>query len=414
MQPGVPVWHVRHRSKPVEPDATYSTLARRRPLPPLSRSRSGFLTLGGFVCILAGGVETTALPLFVSRAIHASTLDVGIVVGALTFSSMLARPFASHITSVAGTPGTLLATSFVAAAVLASYPWVHSVALLVVLRGVEGVADAGFLVSGIAAACEIAPEGRESQATGLFTSTTSLSLVGGSLIAGLLLMPGWYRTLWYSAASLAVVGGSITAAASRHGRPITVRPSAHLRFLHPAAVRPGATMALGVLPVGGFFALAPLYAERVGIAPTVVMGLFGGVIFTVRTAGSRISGRISEHQGTALAFGSTGVGVAIIGAVPPPVGLLTGTIVLAVGVSLCMPASLKLALEFVKPTEKVEVIGSMTAFFAAAQTAGAPLLGVVAGASSFRVAFSAGSCAPLAALVLQRSFNDRVKSQRTL
>jgi hypothetical protein len=65
-----------------------------------------------------------------------------------------------------------------------------------------------------------------------------------------------------------------------------VTPRARLRLLHPAAVRPGATLALGVLPAGGFFALAPLYAGRAGLSPAAVMALFGGVIFAARTIGA--------------------------------------------------------------------------------------------------------------------------------
>jgi hypothetical protein len=66
------------------------------------RLRLWLLTLGGFVCILAGGVETTALPLFVVRQAGGSTLDAGLVVGTLTFSSMLARPLTAPATRIAG------------------------------------------------------------------------------------------------------------------------------------------------------------------------------------------------------------------------------------------------------------------------------------------------------------------------
>ncbi len=364
------------------------------------RLRLGLLTLGGFVCILAGGVETTVLPLFVSRQIHGSTLDVGIVVGTLTFSSMLSRPLVAPMMRIAGSTVTVLATSFVTAAVLAAYPWVHSVPVLAVLRAAGGIGDAGFLVSGIAVACAVVPEGREGEATSFFTSANSLSLVGGALISGWLLTLGGYRAAWYAAASLAVAGGSITAAASRGGRPVSVMPLARRRLLHPAAVRPGAAMALGVLPVGGFFALAPLYAGREGISPGAVMSLYGGVIVVARTLGSSIPDRLGGHRGTALAFASTAAGAAIIGIVPPPAGLLVGTAAFALGIALCMPASMKLALASAGSTERVAVIGTMTAFFSAAQTAGAPLLGLIADAGSIRLAFAAGACTPAAALLL--------------
>jgi MFS family permease len=231
-------------------------------------------------------VETPALPLFVTRQAHGSTLDAGIVAGTLTFSSMLARPLVAQVTRRAGTPVTLLATSFLTAAVLAAYPWVHSVPVLAALRAAEGIGHAGFLVAGITAACAIAPAGREGAATSFFTSVNSLSLVGGSLIAGWLLTLGGYRATWLAAAGLAVAGGSAAAAAGRGGRPAAVTPRARLRLLHPAAVRPGATLALGVLPAGGFFALAPLYAGRAGLSPAAVMALFGGVIFAARTIGA--------------------------------------------------------------------------------------------------------------------------------
>jgi hypothetical protein len=83
------------------------------------------------------------------------------------------------VTRIAGVTVALAATALVSGAVLASYPWVHSVLLLAVLRG--------------------------------------------------------YRVIWYTAAALAALGGSIAAAASRDGRPVTPAP-ARARFLHPAAV----------------------------------------------------------------------------------------------------------------------------------------------------------------------------------
>jgi predicted benzoate:H+ symporter BenE len=67
------------------------------------------------------------------------------------------------------------------------------------------------------------------------------------------------------------------------------------------------------------------------------MGLFGGVIFVLRTAGSRLPDRLGGYRGAALAFACTAAGTVIIGALPAPAGLLAGTAVLALGVALCMP-----------------------------------------------------------------------------
>jgi predicted MFS family arabinose efflux permease len=66
-----------------------------------------------------------------------------------------------------------------------------------------------------------------------------------------------------------------------------------------------------------------------------------------------------------------------------------------------MPASPKLVLAATVPAERADVVGIMTADYAAAQTAGAPLLGLVAGPGGFRLAFAAGAAAPAAALLLQ-------------
>jgi hypothetical protein len=51
-----------------------------------------------------------------------------------------------------------------------------------------------------------------------------------------------------------------------------------------------------------------------------------------------------------------------------------------------MPASPKLVLASAVPAEQAAVVGTTTAFYAAAQTAGTPLLGLVTGASGFRLA----------------------------
>ena len=78
--------------------------------------------------------------------------------------------------------------------------------------------------------------------------------------------------------------------------------SAQWRLLHPAAIRPGFVLFLGLLGYTGFLTFAAVHAEDVGIANTgTVFTVFAAVVIVLRTAGARIPDRLGPVNTGAVA-----------------------------------------------------------------------------------------------------------------
>jgi MFS family permease len=85
--------------------------------------------------------------------------------------------------------------------------------------------------------------------------------------------------------------------------------------------------------------------------------------------------------------------MAIMAAWPSTAGLLAGTVVFGLGMSLLYPALLLLALGGAPETERASVVGTFSSFFDASQGLGALLVGAVAEGLGYRGAFAAGAIA---------------------
>jgi predicted MFS family arabinose efflux permease len=71
----------------------------------------------------------------------------------------------------------------------------------------------------------------------------------------------------------------------------------------------------------------------------------------IRSLGARIPDRFGAAATTRVSLGVTSAGLALIGMWRTPVGLVTGTVLLGVGVALFTPALFALAIEGVPPKE---------------------------------------------------------------
>ncbi len=181
-------------------------------------------------------------------------------------------------------------------------------------------------------------------------------------------------------------------------------PDAVPRMVHPAALRPGTILFLGMIPLAAFSAFMPLYADQeLDVSAGQIFLLYGMLILLVRIFGARIPDRFGARRTAAVAVTLAAIGIGIIAVWASVAGLVAGTVVLAGGMSLMYPSLLVLALTGVRDAERGSVVGTFSSFFDLSVGVGSLLAGSVAALFGNRGAFAAGSVAAMLGLVLLRS-----------
>jgi predicted MFS family arabinose efflux permease len=200
----------------------------------------------------------------------------------------------------------------------------------------------------------------------------------------------------------ALVGWTLTETATA---PVRRSEATRQALIHPAAVRPGIVLMLGLVGLAGFSAFVSLYARNeLGLSGAgVIFGVYGICILLVRVVGARLPDRLGPiRAGTyALVFGAAGL--AVMAGVRSVAGLLIGTVIFALGMSLLYPALLVMALSGVPDSERGSVVGTFSSFFDLSQGLGAVLCGTAQQLFGYRAAFASGAVLAAAGCVALRS-----------
>jgi MFS family permease len=131
--------------------------------------------------------------------------------------------------------------------------------------------------------------------------------------------------------------------------------------------------------------------------------VYGVVVLTVRIFGAKLPDRLGPITAGTIAIASATAGLAIVAAWQTTLGLVVGTVVLAVGSSFLYPAMLLLVLRGVPEHQRGSVVGTFSAFFDFASGASGLVLGALAALSSYAGAFAGAAVLAAIALVLLRS-----------
>jgi predicted MFS family arabinose efflux permease len=281
--------------------------------------------------------------------------------------------------------------------------------VLVAARALLGVGEAFFFVAALAAASDLAPVDRRGEALSFFSLSLYLGLAVGQLIGETALGFGSYAAVWLVAAVIAAAA-LVLAWLMPETAPAR-RSTERARFFHPAGVMPGVLIFLGIFGMAGFLAFVPVYVEQVGLAASVPLGIYAGIVVVLRLLGARLPDRLGAVRLSGSALLATAAGLAIIGTVPTAPGLIVGTATMAVGVAFTFPALMALAVARVAPSERGTVVGTASLFLDLAFGAAPVALGSIAGVTGYGPTFlvSAGLAAlGCGVLVGGRRFIDPV------
>jgi MFS family permease len=357
-------------------------------------------TFGAFATF---GMLVLTLPLYAKDELNASSVGVGIAVGAGSITSIIFSPVSGRIADRRGRRLVFLAGGAGMVACYLALALNPGMAAVVAIRLVAGAAEATFVVGAYTVVVDIAPESRRGEAMSLVTLASYLGLTIGPVGADLILGGSRFALVWLVAAGLVVTSIAILATLPETRPQTDTAPSAG--WLPPrAALRPGLLVLIAMAGFGGFAAFAALYARELGIGrPGLVFAVFGGTVVLVRAVGRKLPDAIGPQRMLAFSFMSLAAGLAMIGAWQSPAGLILGTIVFASGQALAYPSAVLLAMNAASTEERAAVVGSVGAFVDVALGLGAIILGGVVAVAGYGGAFLVASGIALSGLLVVAS-----------
>jgi MFS family permease len=340
----------------------------------------------------ADGVLLPALPRYVEGALGAGNVAVGIVVGAFSLSAFFLRPWTGRLSDRHGRRIVMVAGASLFAVSVIGYLFAASIPLLVAMRLLTGVGDALFFVAALSANVDLAPEDRRGEAMSFASLSLYIGIGAGPFVGEAVIQRFGFDGAWLTAIALAVTAAALALRLpAMRPEQEEAAPEGH-RLIHPAGVLPGIVLFATIWGMSGFLAFVPLYALDLGMAgASMVLGLFAGLVVLIRSVGAQIPDRIGPGRAVRISLLLTCVGLAVIGLWRAPAGLVTGALLLGIGVALFTPALFALTVVGVPANERGAVMGTTSAFLDLAFGLGPATLGFVAAAVGRGGVFLAGS-----------------------
>jgi MFS family permease len=361
--------------------------------------RFALLTLASLAYFSAGSALYPVVPRFVRGPLGGSDSDVGLAVGAFSFTAVLFRPIVGALGDRFGRKPLWLfgAGAFAASVVL--YGQARSVESLLALRLINGVGEAFFFTGTTTSVADMAPEQRRGEAVSLYSVSIYLSLALGPLLGETLLDAFGFNIVWLASAALTMVA-VVLLAPMPETRPTDLVPE-KMRLIHRKGVAPGVVIAASVWAFAGFTSFVVLYARELGLRGAREMfALLSVIVLVIRVAGAKLPDWLGARRTASLSLVASMLGLVTLWAFASPRGLAAGTALLAVGAALAFPALMSLTIGRVGPAERSSVVGTFTAFIDLGWGVAPVVIGLIADASSYRVGFLASAIAPVVGLLM--------------
>ncbi len=369
------------------------------------------VTLAGGLYFISLGTGIAVLPVFAKREFGAGDLGVGVSVGAFAVGAVLLRPFAGRIGDRTGRRLLVIGGAGIVALSTFGYIFATSLPVLVAIRLFGGIGEAAFFVGAATMITDLSPVDRRGEALSYWSVAVYTGLAFGPKIGETVEAAWGFHAVWYVAAGLAA-SAAVLGLMTRETRP-DVTPLEGGPLLHRAAIIPGMTMFLGLIALAGYTAFLKLYGRTFGVDDVGnYFVLYGCLVLAIRIFGATLPDRLGPLRGGTVALSGAGLAMVVIAVFPSPAGLIIGTVVFAVGMSMMYTNLMTLALVGVDDRERAAVVGTFSTFFDLSQGLGAFLVGAVVDATSYEGGFLFGALAAGVGLVLLWSGADpRVREQ---
>lgn len=379
---------------------------RRGPEAPLWSRDLVLVVASSFLAFGAFGISLPVLPRYVVQVLGRGDATAGFVFGSFAIAAILVRPFVGRWGDRRGRRRLMVVGAALMVVGLAAHVPAVTVATLVLARLVVGVGQAALVVGAATMTLDLAPPGRQGEASSYSMVAVQVGLGLGPVAGELVLDAASYATVWWVSSGVALLSGLVALAVTPdRGHPDVASVRGVAGFFHRSGLAPGVILALGMTGFVGFLAFVPLYADEIGVRQTAPLFLLASLsIAGVRLVGARVPDRLGPVRTATIALLAAAVGLLGLGLWATPAGLYLMTVAMAAGTALVVPSLLLAAVQGVAIHERSRVMATFTSFIDVAGALGPLLLGAVATVSSYGEAFVTAALACVVAAVLVRAW----------
>ncbi|MCC5950551.1 MAG: MFS transporter [Acidimicrobiia bacterium] len=378
--PGTDPAHDARTSADTERSARSTRSARRR------------VDLGAVAVFTALGAMFVAVPRVVTEEMDGSVGMAGFAVSIFFVAAVVTRPFAGRFIDRHGRRPLLATLPFVLAVAVAALVVVDSVAGVLALRFVQGMAGGAFYVVAVTVSTDLVAPNRRAGAVARLSIAIYAGFALGP-VAGERLVDLGATMTWLVLAGVIVAGGVVVRTIPET-RPATVPlaagdpPPGPVPWLHPVAVLPGLallTLGVGYTSVTG---LSALYARSIDLGSSDLLFITFALTILVLRLGS---GRLADAVGPATVMfpgmAASALGFTLLALGGDPVSAVAGVALVGVGWAVVFPAVTAWVAGQVPDGQRGAALGTLVAFMDIGQGSGGYIVGSVAGAHGFEWAF---------------------------
>jgi MFS family permease len=364
-----------------------------------------FLILAGATMLFFGamGSSNPVLPRFVTDELGASDTMVGVVLGSMAVPSLLARPLLGRLGDERGARLLMIVGCVLGALGMVSLVVVNSIGTALLSRVPFGFAQAAVMTGATALAMDLAPPERRGEAASYILVAFHFGLGLGPLLGEFVLGRSSFDGVWSVLAVLMAVGALV--ALFLPNRQIGREKPHPSGLLNPAGLLPGVLIALGMMGAISLSVFLVLYADELGVEH--VAPLFFAQSLTValvRIVFGRLPDRVGPVRAFTIAVVLAGTGSALLAAWAEPAGLYVGSVVIAAGGALMMPALVPVSVHGVDEHRRASALATFTMFIDISVALTGPVFGLIASRSGYRAVFIGGAITSATTLLIVRSW----------
>jgi MFS family permease len=255
-----------------------------------------FLILSNFLMYITYYAILSSLPIYLVNDLHASKMQVGIIVGAYTIASVLVRPFSGFALDRFGRRTIFLSALIIYSLLFAGYLVALTIASIIILRFAQGLTWAFTTVSGSTIAVDIVPASKRGEGLGYFAMSTTLGMSVGPIV-GLFIIHQWGNVPMFVAGCFLSVASLLCAYAVHLRKRFVVGKRIQLKLdsmFDKSSIRISLNVLITMIAYGGLLSFIALYGRELGIQNTSLYFL----ILSIGIAAARLTaGKVFDKKG---------------------------------------------------------------------------------------------------------------------
>ncbi|MFD1361397.1 MFS transporter [Lentibacillus salinarum] len=259
-----------------------------------------FICLANFFIFLGFQMTLPTLPLFVEE-LGGSDQQIGLIVGIFTFSALLLRPYAGHALESKGRAFVYMTGLIIFVLSVGSYAFISVIALLFMMRIVQGVGWGLSTTATATVATDLIPPKRRGEGMGYFGLSGNLALAFGPSLGLTLTGHISFTSLFLICAAMGLTAFMLSTRIHYKKVENSAHKTTTVKFdvFEKTAVRPSVLLFFVTVTFGGIASFLPIYAEQSNIAGIEFYFLVYAVFLMISRT---FSGKIYDRKGHLYVF----------------------------------------------------------------------------------------------------------------